>query len=97
MLQRHTGFAINNLEEQVAYYSHRGKTIEIPLLDYLRRSDLMSPKELLYIDDALGHEQHLKTKCEDFSGRVQDPELKTLIESLTKKHQEIFGKFYNLL
>lgn len=40
----------------------------------------MSPKELLYIEDALGHEQHLQTKCQTTAGQLQDKELKAFIE-----------------
>ena len=57
----------------------------------------MTPKELLYIEDALGHEQHLKTQCQDFADKLQNPELKALVEDLVKRHQEIFDTFYKLL
>ena len=32
----------------------------------------MSPKELLYIEDALGHEQQMKKSCTDFANQLQD-------------------------
>lgn len=57
----------------------------------------MSPKELLYIQDALSHEQHMKTKLNECVSQIQDAELKTLVQQLATKHQEIFGKFYQLL
>lgn len=57
----------------------------------------MSPKELLYIEDALGHEQQMKTSCTDFSSQIQDPELKNFVQDLCSKHQETFNRFYSLL
>ena len=57
----------------------------------------MSPKELLYIEDALGHEKQMKTACTDFAGQLQDPELKNFVQALCSKHQECFNRFYGLL
>lgn len=57
----------------------------------------MSPKELLYIEDTLGHEQQMKTSCADFSSQIQDPELKNFVQDLCSKHQETFNRFYSLL
>lgn len=57
----------------------------------------MSPKELLYIEDVLGHEKQMKTACSDFATQLSDPELKTFVQGLSAKHQETFGKFYRLL
>ncbi len=57
----------------------------------------MSPKDLMYIEDALGHEQILKKQCEDAVTCIQDPELKSCVQQLTAKHQEIFRQFYELV
>lgn len=57
----------------------------------------MSPKELSYIEDALNHEKHMKTKCQDYSNQIQDPELKSYVSQLVNSHQQIFGQFYQLL
>ncbi|MCC8022454.1 MAG: hypothetical protein LIO46_01520 [Clostridiales bacterium] len=57
----------------------------------------MSPKELLYIEDALGHEQAMQTICQDSAQRIQDPELKQLVNQLCTQHQQIFSQFYNLV
>lgn len=57
----------------------------------------MSPKELLYIQDALGHEKHMQTKFNECASQIQDPELKSLAQQLATKQQEIFGRFYQLL
>ena len=38
----------------------------------------MSPKELNYIEDALGHEQFLKTQCQEAAQNLQDPQLNNM-------------------
>ena len=57
----------------------------------------MSPKELKYIEDALGHEQFLKTQCQEAIQNLQDPTLKNQVQQMTQKHQQIFDSFYNLV
>ena len=57
----------------------------------------MSPKELLYIEDALGHEAQMKAACADFSAKLQDPDLKNLVSQISQKHNECFNRFYGLL
>lgn len=57
----------------------------------------MSPKELLYIEDALGHEKYLKSQCQKASSNIQDIELKNYVTQLIDKHDEIFKDIYNLL
>lgn len=57
----------------------------------------MSPKELLYIGDALGHEKFQETKCQHVAQSLQCEELKSYVEQLAAKHKEIFASFYQLL
>ena len=57
----------------------------------------MSPKELLYIEDALGHYNQIKTLCTDSASSVSDPDLKNLISSVAQKHADSFNRFYGLL
>ena len=57
----------------------------------------MSPKELLYIEDALGHTEESKKCCTDFSNQVQDPALKTLLSDISAKQSGLYTKFYSLL
>lgn len=57
----------------------------------------MTSKELLYIEDALGHEQFMETKCQETASKIQDAELKTLVTQLEAKHKELFVKLYSLL
>ena len=57
----------------------------------------MSPKELLYIEDALGHEQQMKTCCKGFADQLNDAELKSFVQTLCSKHEQTFNRFYSLL
>ena len=57
----------------------------------------MTPKELLYIEDALGHEKQLKTLCSDLAMQLQDGELKNFVSGLACKHDDSITKFYSLL
>ncbi len=57
----------------------------------------MTAKELLYIEDALGHEKYFQTKCNEVVNQIQDQELKNSVEEMTQKHQQIFQDFYSLL
>lgn len=57
----------------------------------------MTEKELLYVEDALGHEQHFQTQCGDTANQIQDSELKNFTRGLQQKHREIFQSFYDLL
>lgn len=57
----------------------------------------MSPKELLYIEDALGHTKQIKTICNDFSNQLGDTELSNFVSEISKKQQQTFERIYNLL
>ncbi len=57
----------------------------------------MTSKELLYVEDALGHETFMKTCCKDTASMLKDVNLSTYIGELEQKHNEIFNKFLNLL
>ena len=57
----------------------------------------MTTKELLYVEDALGHEQYFQTQCSQTAQQIQDNELKSLANQMQQKHQQIFSNFYNLL
>ena len=50
----------------------------------------MSPKELNYIEDALGHEQ-------EAAQNLQDPQLKQYAQQLADKHQQLFNQFMQLV
>lgn len=57
----------------------------------------MSPKELAYIEDALGHEKFLKTQCQEAVQNLQCDELRTKVQQMEKRHQQIFDNFYHLI
>lgn len=57
----------------------------------------MTSKELLYIDDALGHEQYFQTKCNEVIDQLQDRELKTTVQQMQQTHQQIYQSFFSLL
>ena len=57
----------------------------------------MTNKELLYIEDALGHECFMKSCSKTTSNQLQDPTLSTYISELEEKHNQMFSKFLNLL
>ena len=57
----------------------------------------MSPKELLYAEDALGHTKQIKTVCTDFSNQLSDTELSNFLQDIAKKQQQCFDRIYNLL
>lgn len=57
----------------------------------------MSPKELLYIEDALGHEKQIKCTCQDSAAKLMDKELADFATTLATKHTECFNKFLGLV
>lgn len=57
----------------------------------------MSPKELLYIDDALGHEKFLINQCQQAQSALSDPELCSFVKRLADAHQQLFNQFYQFV
>ncbi len=57
----------------------------------------MTSKELLYVEDALGHETFMKSCSKYTASQLKDVNLATYIGQLEQKHNEIFNKFLNLL
>ena len=57
----------------------------------------MSPKELLYIEDALGHEKQIKATCQDSATQLEDKALATFVQSVAERHTACFNKFYGLV
>ena len=57
----------------------------------------MSPKELLYIEDALGHAKFMQTKGQETAQQLQDAELKNCVQQMATKHQDLFNQFYQLV
>ena len=57
----------------------------------------MTTKELLYVEDALGHAKYFQTKSQETAAQIQDADLKACVEQMAQKHQQIFQNFYGLL
>ena len=57
----------------------------------------MTSKELLYVEDALGHEKYFQTKCQETADQVQDADLKACVQQMAQKHQQLYQSFLNLL
>ena len=57
----------------------------------------MTDKELLYVQDALGHEQYFQTQCREAANQLQDAELRSFAQQLEQQHRNIFQNLYSLL
>ena len=57
----------------------------------------MSPKELLYIDDALGHTQFLMNQCRTAANQLTDPVLRQQAQDLVNRNHKLFTQFYDLV
>lgn len=57
----------------------------------------MTPKELLYIEDALGHTRFLMTQYSMAANQLTDPELKRRVQQLINGNQKLFTQFYDLV
>ena len=57
----------------------------------------MSPKELLYIEDALGHEKFLQTQCQQAAQALQDAQLKNYASQMAQRHGQLFQQLYDLI
>ncbi|MEG2718541.1 MAG: hypothetical protein RSA55_03290 [Clostridia bacterium] len=57
----------------------------------------LSPKELMYIEDALGHEQFLQNQCAQAAQALQNQELRNYVTQLSSQHSQLFQKLYQLV
>ena len=57
----------------------------------------MTSKEILYVEDALGHAQFLKSQCQDAVNSLSDAALKQQAQLWLNKNQQIFQQFYSLI
>lgn len=57
----------------------------------------MTNKELLYVEDALGHEKFMKTSSCSTSNQLKDVNLSNYIKQLEQIHANLFNDFFNLL
>lgn len=57
----------------------------------------MSPKELMYIEDALNHEQFLQCQFQQAQQALQNPQLKACVQEMARNHSQLFQKLYQLV
>ncbi len=57
----------------------------------------MTQKELLYVEDAVGHEQNVGQIIQESILLLEDKSLQTFLKNELKKHQVIETKLINLL
>ena len=57
----------------------------------------MSPKELLYIEDALGHEKFMIQQCSQALGTLNHPQLRDCVTRMKSAHQDLYNQFCQLL
>ena len=57
----------------------------------------MTQKELLYVEDALGHEKNIISICENMLENLDDESLVSFIEDQIDSHTSIKDKLMNLL
>lgn len=57
----------------------------------------MTNKELLYVEDALGHECFMKSCACKTANQLTDTNLSNYMKELEQEHTTLFNKFFNLL
>jgi len=57
----------------------------------------MTPKELLYVEDALGHAQFMQQQCQEAVNCLQDEALKQQAQQMLDKNRQTFQQFYSLV
>ncbi len=57
----------------------------------------MTQKELLYVEDAIGHEKNMIAICKETVRCLQDEKLKSFLEKEIKKHEKMQEKLLNML
>ena len=57
----------------------------------------MTQKELLYVEDAIGHEDIIISVCQDMIENLEDEELISVMENELEKHTDIQDKLITIL
>ena len=57
----------------------------------------MTPKEILYVEDALGHAQFLTQQTQNAVNTLKDAALKQQAQQLVDKNRQIFQQLYSLV
>ena len=59
--------------------------------------DDMTPEELAYVEDAIGHEKNIVAICQDIAKNLQDQSLVSFMENEIQKHNETKEKLMHML
>lgn len=57
----------------------------------------MTPKEVLYVEDALSHAQFMTKQCRNAVNQLQDPTLKQTAQTMADLHSKLYTQFYSLI
>ena len=57
----------------------------------------MTQKELLYVEDAINHENNIISICSETVSLLEDDDLVSFIEKEANKHERMLEKLNNLL
>lgn len=57
----------------------------------------MSPKELLYTEDALGRIQLMRQKCTEYQSMITNEQMRGLLTRIENEQCELFNKLYGQL
>lgn len=57
----------------------------------------MTPKEILYVEDALSHAQFLTQQTQNAVNSLNDAALRRQAQQLVDKNRQIFQQFYSLV
>ena len=57
----------------------------------------MTPKEAMYLEDALSHAQFLTQQCREAANQLQDPALQQQAQQLVEKNTQLFKQFYSVI
>ena len=57
----------------------------------------MTQKELLYFEDAIGHEKNIISICEDIASKLENEELVTFMQNEIQTHLSMQEKIMDLM
>lgn len=57
----------------------------------------MTQKELLYLEDAIGHEKTIIKVCEDITSKLEDDNLISFMNNEKEKHQNTLNDLMEIL
>ena len=57
----------------------------------------MTQKELLYVEDAIGHEKNMIAICQETIRCLEDKKLKSFLEKEVEKHEKMQKKLIKMM